>query len=272
VAALPVTVFAAAAFAHAHRYFFVFDDYCLVGVAGSTGVRTILSTGQIGFYRPLALLLLKAEAALFGWGVPSAYAWTSLLLHFANAALVTAVVRHALPGRPDLAAWSGALFLLSPWAGEAYFWASAQGDLLGTLLALSAVHVALRAVLFRDRLRFVVTTSLAGFLGFAAALSKEAFVTLPGIVVLVLLAVRRSHAPPADGASWRSDRAWPVPRLATCSSARRFWAPWRVPTARTWNSCATPTRFGSSIPSLCRRWTRPWAALRPACESLWRWP
>ena len=107
------------------------DDYCVLGLAGTTSYGDILASALIGFYRPLAFTFLKMEYALFGWEYPGAYIVVSFLIHLV--VLVGCLVRFIMPGRGPVALLSSAIFLLSPWVGENFFWltvtiASAKGE------------------------------------------------------------------------------------------------------------------------------------------------
>lgn len=187
---------------HAVAYAPLFDDFAIFGELPATPLGRILAEPLGGFYRPAGLAFMKVEALLFGLGRPWGLAAGSALLHAANAALLVLLLRRAGHGRaPSRAA--GALFLASPWAGEAFFWASAQFDLLatlGVLLALLAVQAALRPE-GRSALPVLLACGAAGL----ALASKESSVTLAAAGPLALLGLapraRRAARPLAAAAA-----------------------------------------------------------------------
>jgi hypothetical protein len=178
-------VIAAAAFVqYARRYFFLFDDFALVHIARSETVSRIVSQPLIGFYRPLPFWVLRGEALAFSWDSPSAYIAVSLLLHAANAALCFLLTRTFNPPRfaPALAA---CLFLMSPWATEAFLWVSGRFDVMatfGTLVALLGVRLAVAG----RPLAFAL--ALGGSL--CGLFSKEHAIVLPALAVLAAAADR----------------------------------------------------------------------------------
>lgn len=184
--ALPVsaaTILVLSAVGHVRRYFFIFDDYALVHVAMTTQPEAIWETALIGFYRPAAFMLFRWEAALFGWRAPGGYVAVSMALHLANAALLAHVIGLVFPRLRAVTPLSFSIFVLSPWAGEAFFWASAQFDLVGTFFGLSALAVGLRASVAARGYGLYAWATVVGVLAAAAVLSKEAFVTLPVVFV-----------------------------------------------------------------------------------------
>jgi hypothetical protein len=147
IAGLTLLIAVVAFARYARDYFFLFDDFALVHIARSETVARIVSQPLIGFYRPLPFWALRGEALAFSWDSPAAYITVSLLLHGVNAALCFLLTRTFNPPRfaPALAA---CLFLLSPWATEAFLWVSGRFDVmatLGTLAALLGVRLAVAA-------------------------------------------------------------------------------------------------------------------------------
>jgi hypothetical protein len=121
----------AMAFRHVVRYFFLSDDFGLVGLASTAPLRQMFGTPMFSFYRPVAFLLARGEFAAFGWNAPAGYAFVSVFLHATNSGLLIALAR-----RLGLARFSsylaGGLFLSSPWAAESYLWLACQFDLIAT--------------------------------------------------------------------------------------------------------------------------------------------
>jgi hypothetical protein len=136
---VPAAAIAATGFwTYARAYFFLFDDFALIHIANAESVAHIFSQPLIGFYRPLPFLVLRGEAAMFSWDRPGGYLAVALLLHAVNAALCGLLTRTFKPPRfaPTIAAL---LFLLSPWATEAFLWLSGLFDVLATLGVLVAL-------------------------------------------------------------------------------------------------------------------------------------
>ena len=147
---------------------FVFDDSAYLA---SDAVRT-LALGELfgaswmglALYRPLTLLSLGLDFQLFG-EAPWGYHLTNVLLHSVNSLLLYALAR-ALLGEGRAALWA-ALLYANPLQTEVVAWVSARGDLLASLLSLSA--------LLAHRQRRV----LAYLLYAGACLSKETAMVLP---------------------------------------------------------------------------------------------
>jgi len=197
IAGLAFVIAAAAFVQYARRYFFLFDDFALVHIARSETVSRIVSQPLIGFYRPLPFWVLRGEALAFSWDSPSAYVAVSLLLHAANAALCFLLTRTFNPPRfaPALAA---CLFLLSPWATEAFLWLSGRFDVLatlGTLTALLGVRLAVADARVqppgrRAGLALVCAFALALGGALCGLFSKEHAIVLPALAVLAAAADR----------------------------------------------------------------------------------
>src|SRR6266540_1905332 len=153
---------------HVFDYFFLFDDFALVGQAGGTPWRTLFTTTQIGFFRPLPFLILRSEFLIFGWTFSFVYALDAALIHCTNAVLVGLLARELRFGR---LAWitAGMLFGVSASAGEGYFWVSAVFDRFCTLGVAGAT---------------------------LALLSKESAVVLPALIVTM--------GANSSGRRWRS--------------------------------------------------------------------
>lgn len=167
---------------HAAGYFFVIDDYALVGEALTSSISRIFAEPLFGFYRPVAFLFVKAETLLYSWTSPSAFAAVSATLHGINAALVGVLTRRITHDRA--AAWlAGAFFFASPWAAEAFLWASGRFDLLATLGALSTIIVAMWGAERPDRLRVAIPA--VALLGSLATASKESAIVVPALLLML---------------------------------------------------------------------------------------
>lgn len=130
--------------------------------------------GASPFYRPLTVLSLAVDHALAG-EAPWLYHLQSVAWHLLAVALLVTLARPRIGGPRAVAA--GAIFGLHPILSEAVVWISARNDVMAGALVLGAL-------LAFDRGRV-----LAGaLLGAAAALTKEAAVVLPLLLVLWRLA------------------------------------------------------------------------------------
>lgn len=148
---------------------FVFDDSAYLA---SDAVRTLALGELFGaswmgleLYRPLTLLSLGLDFQLFG-EAPWGYHLTNVLLHSVNSLLLYALARDLL-GEDRAALWVALLYASHPLQTEVVAWVSARGDLLASLLSLSAL-------LAHRRRRVLAYLLYAG-----ACLSKETAMVLP---------------------------------------------------------------------------------------------
>lgn len=148
---------------------FVFDDsaYLASDAVRSLALGELFGASWMGlaWYRPLTLLSLGLDFQLFGeasWG----YHLTNVLLHAVNSLLLYALAR-ALLGEDRTALWAALLYASHPLQTEVVAWVSARGDLLASLLFLSAF------IAHRQR------SVLAYLLYAGACLSKETAMVLP---------------------------------------------------------------------------------------------
>jgi hypothetical protein len=171
---------------HAWNYFFLYDDFALVRIAGDTPVAALLTTPQIGFYRPLPFWLLHLLVQIPRLSTPAWLAASAITVHLANAALVWLLSRQLrLAKIPALVA--ATLFALSAPAAEGYFWLSAMFDrlcVLGTLLALNGAVMYVSAV---DMRRTLIAAALVVAGAVIALGSKETAVALPLLTFATLM-------------------------------------------------------------------------------------
>lgn len=166
---------------HASTYFFLFDDFALLGVAAGQPAGSLLAEPIGGFWRPFALLMTRPEALLLGFGAPWANAAVSAALHLLVASLVGLLARE-LSGSGRAGAIAGVAFGLSPWASESYFWLSSRFEILCGLGYVAALLLGLCAARTGGRAPFLGTLA-----AFALALgSKEMAVTLPPVLAVLL--------------------------------------------------------------------------------------
>ncbi len=182
---------------HATQYFFLYDDFALIGEARAHATGAILREALFGFYRPLLFVTAKVESSWFGWHQPAGYLLVSLAWHLLNASLLFTLTRR-LGGSAIAAIVAAAVLVISPWAGESYLWFSGRFDLMsaaGVLAALIATLAVADASTPRARILWTVMAALATFV---AAFSKEPGVITPLICAIALI-VARPHAWRARG-------------------------------------------------------------------------
>ena len=179
---------------YVRQYFFLFDDYSLVGLAGAKHIVEVFTEGLIGFYRPVAFAFFQMEYALFHWHTPGGYALVSCVLHFANALLAARLVRLTFPHERSMAWVSFTVCLLSPWASETFFWSSCQFDLVGTLFGLLAISVAVQSSSAETSTSmFCISIIATAILTSCAVFTKESFIVLPAL--FLVFALYRHGAP-----------------------------------------------------------------------------
>ena len=179
---------------HAASYFFVFDDFPVIGQASRWPLRDILGEPLMFFYRPGLFLWMRAAHVFFGWHTPQGYAALAFAVHAVNAGLV-GVLAARFFGK-GMAAWTAAtLFFLGPWSAEAVFWVSGGFDLLATCGALVAVLTGL-AFSLPGRTPLVGAALLAACIAgtVLALFTKESTVALAGLFVVAAWARSRGSS------------------------------------------------------------------------------
>lgn len=148
---------------------FVFDDsaYLASDAVRALALGELFGASWMGLelYRPLTLLSLGLDFQLFG-EAPWGYHLTNVLLHTVNSLLLYVLARDLL-GEDRAALWAALLYASHPLQTEVVAWISARGDLLASLLSLSAL-------LAHRRRRVLAYLLYAG-----ACLSKETAMILP---------------------------------------------------------------------------------------------
>jgi hypothetical protein len=180
---------------HAASYFFVFDDFPLIGQASRWPLHDIVAEPLLFFYRPGLFLWMRGAHRLFGWHTPQGYAALAIALHAVNAALVGRLAARLVG--TGAAAWTtAAVFFLGPWSAEAVFWVSGGFDLLATCGALSALLAGLAFCVPGRRPIAAFALLLACAAATVLALfTKESTVALAGLFALAALARPASAAP-----------------------------------------------------------------------------
>jgi tetratricopeptide (TPR) repeat protein len=145
-------------------------------------------------YIPLTYLSHLLEAVTCGL-TPATVHTVNLLLHLANVALVYRFCLR-LSGDRRVGTIAALLWACHPLQVEAVAWAMGRKDLLGTLLALAALHAYLRFL--RRGAPAHLGWTVAAFLG--AVLAKPSFIILPALCVLLDYYVRDGVA---DARHWR---------------------------------------------------------------------
>jgi hypothetical protein len=173
---------------YARSYFFLYDDFSLVGEAANRGLATLATSALAGFYRPLPFLFLREQFALFGW-TPALYSAVALVGHLLNAVLVGVLARRlGIQTGPALVA--ALLFALSASATESYFWVSGVFDRLCVTGVLAALLAGQACVAAKDRGPAIGWAGLGLVWSALALLSKESAVALPALVLATLVVAR----------------------------------------------------------------------------------
>ncbi|MDQ3706028.1 MAG: glycosyltransferase family 39 protein [Chloroflexota bacterium] len=166
--------------------FFLSDDFVLLSwtrVESFAQIAGFFDPNVEWFYRPAVKLVYWVGQSAFGFRA-APFHLLSLLLHLANAYLLYRLVsRSGLGWTAGLAA--GLLFMLDPHHAETVSWASAIGDLLGTLCVLANLLL-LRRYLDSGR-PIYAAPALAMFV--AGLLARETVLLLPGFALLYLMIV-----------------------------------------------------------------------------------
>jgi protein O-mannosyl-transferase len=137
-----------------------------------------------GYYRPLMLLSLAIDQALWGLS-PAGHHLHSVAWHLGASAVLLVLLRQLVPPLPALL--GAGVFALHPLQSEAVAWVASRNDPMVTLFVLAAVLVLLPRDCGRWRL------VMGGLLVLAATLSKESGVLAP--VLLGLLDLARWRRP-----------------------------------------------------------------------------
>lgn len=175
---------------------------------GAAGVGRVLrdpawpGEQEAGPWRPLTLASLGVDVSLFGAprsaSLPQGTRLVNALLHALAAALLFSLLTALLPGRPLLALVASLLFAVHPLAAHAVGPSVGRADLLGGLCALGMLRLWWAYAPGRP-----ASLPLAAVLLLLALLSKEAFVGLPLVALLLdrglrapsLLQALRARAP-----------------------------------------------------------------------------
>ena len=208
---------------------FVFDDVALVIQNTLTGhpsrwpeaFQTDLwkTTGVnqfSGYYRPLMLLDLMADRALFGLS-PAAHHLHSLAWHLLAVGLFLTLLRRLVAPGPALV--GAAIFALHPVQSEAVVWIAARNDLMAAAFVFAAVLALLPRAVGLPRACAGGTLILLGLL------SKESAMLAP--VALFFLDVARFRRP----VGW--------PRYLAASGAVSAW--WALRTAAEIPAASVPS-------------------------------
>jgi hypothetical protein len=127
-------------------FFFLSDDFTLVDIVAQNGRFGVWSSQGAPFFRPLISLSFFLNYQLFGLD-PAGYYLTNLLLHAANASLVSYLAwlflrdtsGQPLPtGATVSALAAGACFAVTPTLGESVVWIAGRTDLIASFFGLLA--------------------------------------------------------------------------------------------------------------------------------------
>jgi len=197
---------------------FVWDDQALVVGNRMTGdlaniprffAMDLWETSDVasrsGYYRPLMLVSLAADRALWGLSPAGAHLH-SLAWHLLGALLFWRLLRALTP--PPQALLGAMIFALHPLQSEAVAWVVSRNDLMAAALSFGAALALLDERPSRGRLLG------GGALALAALLSKESALLALGLIPLL------------DLARWSRPRGWR--RYAALAVAAAAWAALRA--------------------------------------------
>ncbi|MEW6251438.1 MAG: tetratricopeptide repeat protein [Planctomycetota bacterium] len=190
---------------------------------GATQLKWMFTTYYWGHYQPLFWLSFALDSAPTGFSGLSARGVhrTSVLLHAVNAALLVlvavGVLTSAAGTRGERNAWviesasvtAALLWAVHPLRVEPVAWATGRGDVLVTLFSLLCVLAYLPAARafaagrYRAWLRWLALALLA-YAG--ALLSRGMAITLPLVLIMLNVLVRRQHAQSAAPATHGRDK------------------------------------------------------------------
>ncbi len=143
---------------------------------------------------PLTWLSLMADAGI--WGArASGFHLTNLVLHVANVVLVFLCVRRFQP-RPAVTLIVTLLFAIHPLQTETVVWISERKGLLSTTFGLGSLLLWLNWWQTSKRTRLAASCLLF----VASLLSKQMFVTLPGVLALIAIWPGFGHPAVSAGA------------------------------------------------------------------------
>ncbi len=168
-----------------HRF-----DYTIASDATGVHLWWLPHGVQIRFFRPLVMLALELQRAVFG-SHPAAFHATSDCLHLVNVALCAALGRRL--GLTRAMAWLAAIaWGVSVHAAVVVGWISGQSELLLAMCVLMSVIAFLRGA-ESGRARWFVASVVAFAL---ALLAKEAAIVTPVLILAVRHATRTARRIP----------------------------------------------------------------------------
>jgi hypothetical protein len=186
-------VLATVSASYAAGYFFLFDDFALLGYAHRFDVPGILTQPLFGFFRPLPFLLTRLLFTVFSWQTPWLYAGVGLIAHLVNAVLVALIARRISFGRGAAIA-AACTFLLSAPAAESYFWYSGIFDRMAACGTLAAILAGFSCLDAPRRTRALLFGAVGILSTTAGLMSKETCVVLP-VLALATLLIRPGRLP-----------------------------------------------------------------------------
>ncbi len=213
-AAALISLGAIAAFASTRNFYFVSDDFLILGHAQAhwslAWLRTLMTTpGGDGHFGPLVYIFNTLNWRAAGSDA-SAWHWTGYAIHAINCALVyalAAALGYALGAR----IFASALFAIHASRPEAVVWITARFDLLSTVFVLAALLCLLRGMRAARIARLAYFAATLLFMT-AGMLSKEAAFAFP-LLALLLIATQ----------SKQPLRQWPA-AISICAVAAVIFA------------------------------------------------
>ncbi|MBT4119584.1 MAG: tetratricopeptide repeat protein [Candidatus Peribacter sp.] len=115
----------------------IYDNISVIRAGSLWSVQWAFANYDPELYIPLTFLSLQLDAIIGGMN-PFIFHFTNLLLHIANALLITWIIR-LLFKRLDIAVLLGLLFLVHPLNVEAVSWAASRKDVLSSFFFFAAI-------------------------------------------------------------------------------------------------------------------------------------
>jgi len=115
----------------------IYDNISVIRAGSLWSVQWAFANYDPELYIPLTFLSLQLDAIIGGMN-PFIFHFTNLVLHIANALLVTWIIR-LLFKRLDIAVVLGLFFLVHPLNVEAVSWAASRKDVLSSLFFFAAI-------------------------------------------------------------------------------------------------------------------------------------
>jgi len=165
---------------YASTYFFLYDDYALLGEASFNNWNKILTSGIINFYRPLTFVLIKLEYLFFGFKHPFLLILTNLIVHLFSSFLLYKISLKIFNDK-GFSKLSVLFFCIGIFTNEVFFWYSCIFDIVSVFLFLSSIYLLLKK---QENTKYLFFSLL--LLNFSLY-AKESMIVAPFIYLFFLM-------------------------------------------------------------------------------------